>query len=166
MPTPDLDLRRLERDLVAEGATRPAGLAPGGRAATGLMAVVRDNLDALVALQVGGQTWNAIAAGLTKQGYTTADGRALTGGQLTGLISSVRRQAARRAAKVATRERRGDLLPAQPRREAGHRLTLSTDLAPTAPRELADPDGTSEEAIRRENLANLQGLLKPPSKKD
>ena len=130
------------------------------------MAVVRDNLDALVALQVGGQTWKSIAEGLTKQGYTTADGRALTGGQLTGIISSVRRQAARRAAKVAARERRGDLLPVQPRREAERRLTLSTDLAPTVPREPADPEGAGEEAIRRENLANLQGLLKPPSKKD
>ena len=68
---PRLDLRRLERDTAAADAGT-VQLAPGGRPATGLMQLVRDNLDALVALQAGGRTWGAIAAGLTAQGFRTA----------------------------------------------------------------------------------------------
>lgn len=169
MPKPPrLDLRRLERD-VANAAPRSAGLAPGGRPATGLMAVVRDNLDALVAMQAGGVTWNAIAAALTKQGFATGDGRDLTGAQVTGIVSSVRRQAKRRAAKAATRQTRADLpqqvLESRPKR----RLDLSADLAsPTASHDIAVSDAAdTEEAIRRDNLDKLQGLLKPAtSKKD
>lgn len=74
-----LDLSRLKRDLAASAKARDGmTLAPGGRAATGLMAMVRDNLDALLALKASGSTWKEIAAGLTAQGYATADGRPLT----------------------------------------------------------------------------------------
>jgi hypothetical protein len=167
MPKPPrLDLRRLERD-VATTAPRSEGLAPGGRPATGLMAVVRDNLDALLALQAGGVTWNAIAAALTKQGYTTGDGRPLTGAQITGIISSVHRQAKRRAAKGATRQARPDLPQPVPERTPERRLGLSTDLVPpTASRDLAAPDpAQTEDGIRRANLDKLQDLLKLPTPK-
>lgn len=163
---PHLDLHRLERD-VADTAARSAGLAPGGRPATGLMDVVRDNLDALTALQASGATWNAIAAALTKQGYATGDGRPLTGSQITGLISSVRRQARRRATKASTRRSLADLLPPVPDRGTELRLHLAADLvAPTAPRNSSASEAAeTEEAIRRGNLDKLQGLLKPPSSK-
>ena len=163
MPKPPrLDLRRLERD-VADAAPRSEGLAPGGRPATGLMAVVRDNLDALVAMQAGGVTWNAIAAALTKQGFATADGRDLTGAQITGIVSSVRRQAKRRAAKAATRQVRPDLPLASPERGPERRLSLSADLVPpTTSRELAASDlAQTEEGIRHENFDKLQDFLKP-----
>ena len=163
MPKPPrLDLRRLERD-VATATPRSEGFAPGGRPATGLMAVVRDNLDALVAMQVGGATWNTIAAALTKQGYATADGRDLTGGQITGIVSSVRRQAKRRAAKTATRQGRPDLPEPVPERGPDRRLSLSADLVtPTPSPDLAASDAArTEEAIRRESLDKLQDLLKP-----
>ncbi|WP_375454353.1 hypothetical protein [uncultured Methylobacterium sp.] len=163
---PHLDLRRLERD-VASAAPRSAGLAPGGRSATGLMALVRDNLDALVAMQAGGVTWNAIAAALTKQGYATGDGRDLTGAQVTGIVSSVRRQAKRRAAKAATRQTRADLPQPVAERGTERRLNLSADLVqPTASRDLVVSDAAdTEDAIRRENLDKLQGLLKPTTPK-
>lgn len=110
---PRLDLRRLARDAAATpGSSRKAG-APGGRPATGLMEAVRDHLDALVALQASGLTWDAVAAGLAAQGLTTADGRPITGRNLTGIISSVRRQAAARAARTAARAARPDR-PASP----------------------------------------------------
>ena len=100
---PRLDLRRLARDAAATPGSRRQAGAPGGRPATGLMDAVRDHLDALSALQAGGLTWDAVAAGLTAQGFTTADGQPITGRNLTGIISSVRRQAAARAAKTAAR---------------------------------------------------------------
>ena len=166
--SPRLDLRRLEQD-VADTMPRSDGLAPGGRPATGLMAIVRDNLDALVAMQAGGVTWNAIAAALTKQGYATSDGRDLTGAQITGIVSSVRRQAKRRAAKAASRQGRPDLLTPVPERGPDRRLSLSTDLvSPTSSPDLAASDAArTEEAIRRESLDKLQDLLKPSTlKKD
>jgi hypothetical protein len=111
MPTPSrFDLARLRRDLAAAAKAREGmTLAPGGRAATGLMALVRDNLDALLDLHASGSTWKEIAAGLTAQGYATADGRPLKDTQLTGVISSVRRQAARRAARQVAHYTRADL---------------------------------------------------------
>lgn len=107
-PPPRLDLRRLARDAAAAPGSRRETRAPGGRPATGLMEAVRANLDALVALQAGGLTWDAVAAGLTAQGFTTADGQPVTGRNLTGIISSVRRQAAARAARMAARAARLD----------------------------------------------------------
>ncbi|MCY1644082.1 hypothetical protein [Methylorubrum sp. SL192] len=162
MPKPTrLDLRRLERD-VSDAPLRSGGHAPGGRPATGLMAVVRDNLEALVAMQAGGVTWKAIAAGLTKQGYTTGDGRPLTGAQISGLVSSVRRQAKRRAAKMGARQTRSDL-PVDPSpRRTERRLALSADLASLAsPLDRTTSDaGRTEDAIRRENLDKLRDILK------
>ena len=75
---PRLDLRRLARDAAATPDSRRKAGAPGGRPATGLMDIVRDHLDALVALQAGGLTWDAVAAGLTAQGFTTAAGEPIT----------------------------------------------------------------------------------------
>jgi hypothetical protein len=159
MPKPRLDLNRLRKDAAASG-TRRTDLAPGGRPATGLMALVREHQEALVALQTGGLTWNAIAAALTAQGFTTADGRPLTGTHLTGLISSLRRQAARRSTREMARQGRADRPPAAGSPPA-RRLTLSTDLVPppVAPAQDALAEG-SEDAIRRESLARLQDLLK------
>lgn len=105
---PRLDLRRLARDAAATPGSRRTAGAPGGRAAMGLMDIVRGHLDALVALQAGGLTWDAVAAGLTAQGFTTADGQPITGRNLTGIISSVRRQAAARAARAEARAARPD----------------------------------------------------------
>lgn len=154
--SPRLDLRRLERDTAAATA-RATGLAPGGRPATGLMDLVRENLDALVALQqVEGRTWDAIAAGLTAQGFTTADGRTLTGTNLTGVISSVRRQTRRRAARQAAREAREDVTggyapaarrPARP--PTGDRPRLAPELQPPEPTPIDDDAPLSEAEIRR-----------------
>lgn len=169
MPKPPrLDLRRLERELVLAADARGPKLAPGGRPVTGLMALVRENLDALVALQAAGSTWKEIAAGLTAQGYKTADGRALTDTDLTGVISSVRRQAKRDAARAATRQSRLDLPQRVAPRGSERRLSLSADLVTSAPsRDSSSDASVSEEAIRRENLDKLQDLLKPSvSKKD
>ena len=111
-----LDLRRLARDAAATPGSRRKAGAPGGRPATGLMDAVRDHLDALIALQAGGLTWDAVAAGLTAQGFTTAGGQPITGRNLTGIISSVRRQAAAREARTAARAARPDR-PASPQSE-------------------------------------------------
>lgn len=118
---PRLNLTRLRRDAAAASGAHREVLAPGGRKATGLMDAVRKDLNALVALQAGGLTWNAIATALSAQGLTTADGRAITGRNLTGVVSSIRRQARRAATRDAGRKARGDA------------VALSEVSAPTAP---------------------------------
>lgn len=153
--SPRLDLRRLERDTAV--ATRATGLAPGGKPATGLMDLVRENLDALVALQrVEGRTWDAIAAGLSAQGFTTADGRTLTGTNLTGVISSVRRQTRRRADRQAAREARADVPsgstpPARRtvRPPVGDRPRLAAELQPLESAPASEDAPLSEAEIRR-----------------
>lgn len=125
---PRLDLRRLARDAAANPGSRRNAGAPGGRPATGLMDAVRDHLDALVALQAGGLTWDAVAAGLAAQGFTTADGQPITGRNLTGVISSVRRQAAARAARAAKQAARPD--------------------RPTSPRSVPAPTGSTPRSSR------------------
>ncbi|KMO35578.1 hypothetical protein [Methylobacterium aquaticum] len=130
---PRLDLRRLARDADAASGGRREALAPGGRPATGLMEAVRANLDALLALQAGGLTWDAIATALTAQGFTTAQGQPITGRNLTGIISSVRRQTAARAARMAARAARPDRpefsqRPAEPARPAFAPSRLAPEL--------------------------------------
>jgi hypothetical protein len=128
------------------------------------MALVREHRDTLVALQASGLTWGAIAAALTAQGFTTADGRPLTGTHLTGLISSLRRQMKRREAKSAALLGRADLAtatvptlaPAGPRRLG---LASDFDLPPEPGRPGGDA-AVDEAALRRANLAKLQDLLK------
>lgn len=151
---PKLDLTKLSRDLDRRRRDRPDGVGPGGRAITGAMAIVRDNLAQLEALHAAGASWVDIAAGLSAQGIRRGDGEALTGRQLTALIASVRRQHQRREAKVTARRTRPDL-PAPPVRK----LTLATDLA--GPSSMRPPDpAAAEETLRREQLASLQDLLK------
>lgn len=159
-----LDVRRLKKDVAL--TPRPSGvLAPGGRPATGLMEAVRDNFDAILALKATGASWGAIASGLSAQGYTTADGRPVDAKNLTGVISSLRRQTARRATKAEARMSRSDL--PRPATRPSRRLSLASELA--APRSAPSSVAASatEEAIRSAALEKLQGLLKPdPTTKD
>ena len=144
---PRLDLRRLARDADAVPGGRREALAPGGRPATGLMDAVRANLDALLALQAGGLTWDAIAAGLTAQGFTTAQGRPITGRNLTGIVSSVRRQTAARAARMETRAARPDRPEPKPHPAEPARSTpASFRLAPELRRERAAQAPAGEDA--------------------
>jgi hypothetical protein len=164
---PRLDLRRLARDAAATPGSRRKAGAPGGRPATGLMDAVRDHLDALIALQAGGLTWDAVAAGLTAQGFTTADGQPITGRNLTGIISSVRRQAAAREARTATRAARPDR-PASPQSvpiptgSAQRSSRLAPELSPD--REPPGPSATdaplTEAEIRRLQAEKHSHLFK------
>ncbi len=164
---PKLDLKRLAKDVDVLRKSRPADLGPGGRRLTGAMAIVRDNLEALEALHASGTTWVDIAAGLAAQGVTQGNGDPITGNRLTALRASVKRQAAKRAERQARRSVRPDLRRERPsaRPEVTPRLTLSKDLAPSRPADDEASSETSEEAIRRENLAKLHDLLKSPPKK-
>jgi hypothetical protein len=128
---PHLDLRRLARDATTAPGSRREARAPGGQPATGLMEAVRANLDALLALQAGGLTWDAVAAGLTAQGFTTTGGQPITGRNLTGIISSVRRQAAARAARAATRAARPDR--PEPARQSAPRIGATPPSSRLAP---------------------------------
>lgn len=142
-PPARLDLRRLARDAAAVPGSRREVRAPGGRPATGLMQAVRANLDALLAMQAGGLTWDAVAAGLTAQGFTTANGQPITGRNLTGVISSLRRQAAARAARAAVRAARPDRRePAASPSDRPNPAASSSRLAPELSR---DPPGPASQ---------------------
>ena len=155
---PRLDLRRLARDAAATPNGHRKACAPGGRPATGLMEAVRDHLDALVALQAGGLTWDAVAAGLTAQGFTTADGGPITGRNLTGVISSVRRQAATRAARAAKRAARPDRaalapLPATSTGSGPRPTRLAPELHPD--RAIPEP-GPTDAPLTEADIRRLQ----------
>lgn len=158
---PKLDLKRLAEDVDTLRRSRPAGLGPGGRRLTGSMAIVRDNLDALEALKAGGSSWVDIAAGLAAQGVTQGEGDPITGKRLTALISSVKREVAKEAAKQeaaqARRARRPDLrqAPATPSR----RLRLASDLT-SKPLTPPESSAASEQAIRQAQLDGLQDLIR------
>ncbi len=168
---PRLDLLRLARDAASTPDAQRGALAPGGRPATGLMRAVRDNLDELLALKAEGRTWAAIAAGMTAQGFATADGRAITERNLTGVVASVRRQTRRLAAKEAGRRNRGDLRneefpnsslgsapPPATANSARQRPSLSPDLVRDAATSL--PPRPAKDESRRAALARAQSLLK------
>lgn len=122
------------------------------------MEAVRDHLDALVALQAGGLTWDAVAAGLTAQGFTTADGGPITGRNLTGVISSIRRQAAARAARAAERAARPDraALARPPAAPAGADPRL-TWLAPELRPDRATPSpGPTDAPLTEAEIRQMQ----------
>lgn len=158
---PKLDFKRLTNDVDALRRSRPADLGPGGRRLTGAMAIVRDNLDALEAMHAGGATWGDIAAGLAAQGVTQGAGDPLTAKRLTALCASVKRQAAKRAAKQAKvqveRSRRLDLRPTPV--APARRLQLASDLTPKplTPPELS---AASEQEIRQAQFDGLQDLIR------
>lgn len=59
IPKPRLDLHRLRKDAPAYASQR-IDLAPGVRHATGLMALVYEHQEDLIALQVSGLTWTPL----------------------------------------------------------------------------------------------------------
>ncbi|RDJ20275.1 hypothetical protein DWF00_19950 [Bosea caraganae] len=148
-----LDLTRLSRDVACLRKSHPAGLGPGGRPATGAMAIVRENLGRLEALHAAGFSWVDIAVGLAAQNVLHGSGRPLTGRQLTGLIASVRRQQRRRETKATRRATRTDLSTVT------STLTLAAELS--APAQLPALSTIPTEAdLRRERLASLGSLMK------
>lgn len=152
----DLDLRRLKRDVARSQASRPTGMAPGGRRSTGSMAVVRRHLPQLDALRAEGATWAEIAAALAAQGLTQGEAQTpITAKRLTALVALVRKAEAKRSASIAKRTDRSDAPGGQPNAS----LTLSTDL--TVPgRGAAAQAVPSEETNRHAALARSKSLLK------
>lgn len=146
-----IDVKKLRRAVAARKAARPDGIGPGGRVATGAMALVRSNLGAFDDLRAGGATWAEIAAGLAEQGMTQGDGEPITAKRLTALVALVRKADATRAAKASVRQGRGDLAAepkADTKRTADTKLRLAAELTrpPTAPTD----HGPSEGELRRE----------------
>lgn len=151
----DLDLRKLRRDVAKSQASRPVGLAPGGRRATGSMAVVRRHLAQLDALRSDGATWAEIAAGLAGQGVTQGEGLPITAKRLTALVTLIRKAEARKTAVQAKRAGRSDA----PTEAAPPSMSLSADLA--KPKPGGDVGTASTEEIHRHAaLARSKALLK------
>ena len=123
------------------------------------MAVVRDNLKEIEALNAAGKSWVAIAAALAKQGVTQGDNQPITSKRLTALIASVKRQAARKAEKHAARSQRQDLLSAPSPDHRGSPLKLAHELTHGARQEEPSASMTEEE-IRRANFDKHSSLFK------
>jgi hypothetical protein len=125
------------------------------------MALVRSNLVAFDELRAGGATWAEIAAGLAEQGMTQGGGEPITAKRLTALVTLVRKADATRAAKVAARQERGDLLvrrKAVAKRSAGAKLQLAAEL--TSLPAAATDRGPSEGDLRREAFDRHDHLFK------
>ncbi len=149
----DLDLRKLKGDVAKRQAARPVGIAPGGRRATGSMAIVRQHLAEFDALRAKGATWAEIASGLAEQGVTQGENQEpITAKRLTSLVSFVRKAEAKRVAAIAARKDLAGTGGAQKvaAPKAGSRLSLSPELASPTP---AKGDEVSEDEIRREAFA-------------
>ena len=160
-PVPKLDLKRLRADVKRIEDNRPADRGPGGRRITGSMAIVRENLPALLEMRAKGGRWVDIAAGLALQGVTQGAGNEpITGKRLTALIASIRKQEARKAEKQAQRAQRRDVgKPFEGGASSRSKLRLAPEL--TRRQAPAQTDSAAaEEAIRRSGLATVQALFK------
>jgi len=159
-PVPKLDLKRLRADVKRIEDNRPADGGPGGRRITGSMAIVRENLPALLEMRAKGGRWVDIAAGLALQGVTQgASNGPITGKRLTALIASIRNQEARKAAKQAQRAQRRDVgKPFEGGASSRSKLRLAPELTRQAPAQT--DSAAAEEAIRRSGLATVQALFK------
>ncbi len=156
-----IDLKKLRRTVAARKAARPDGIGPGGRVATGAMALVRSNLGAFDELRASGATWAEIAAGLAEQGMTQGDGEPITAKRLTALVTLVRKADATRAAKASARQGRGDLAAGSKlaaKRTTDTKLRLAAELIPS-PLAATDP-GPSEGDLRREAFDRHNHLFK------
>lgn len=156
MVASDIDLKQLKRAVAHRQASRPAGVAPGGRRATGSMAIVRQHLAQFDRMRADGATWAEIAAGLAEQGVTQGEGQEpITARRLTALVTLVRQAEAKRAASIAKRAHRPDAPP----EGAISPLTLSTDLATPA----TEPEirrASPEEINRHAALARSKTILR------
>lgn len=165
----DLDLRKLKGDVAKRQAARPVGIAPGGRRATGSMAIVRQHLADFDALRAKGATWAEIAAGLAEQGVTQGENREpITAKRLTAIVTLVRKAEVKRAEVTAQKASRADLRrdPAPPTATDRTRLALAPELrTPDAPS--ASSVHEAEEEYRLNKLRRVEGFFKPdPSDKD
>lgn len=152
-----LDPKRLARDALKAQSTRPDSLV--GRETTGVTRAVRAALPAIRRLRSAHVTWAAIAEAITQQGIRQSNGEPLTASRLTSIVSQVERQERRKAEQHVARQTRGDLavraLPATSRRSPAFAAPIVPVPSSSSPR----LEG-SEEALRRQGLAELQALLK------
>ena len=165
----DLDLRKLKGDVAKRQAARPVGIAPGGRRATGSMAIVREHLADLDALRAKGATWAEIAAGLAEQGVTQGEGREpITAKRLTAIVTLVRKAEAKRAEATARRVSRADLrrAPAPPPVTDRARLALAAELG-ASDASSASSVHEAEQEYRLDKLRRVESFFKPgPSDQD
>lgn len=165
----DLDLRKLKGDVAKRQAARPVGVAPGGRRATGSMAIVRQHLADLEALRAKGATWAEIAAGLAEQGMTQGEaGEPITAKRLTAIVTLVRKAEVKRAEVTAQRASRIDLrrAPAPSPATDRTRLALAPELR-TSDAPSASSVHEAEEEYRLDKLRRVESFFKPdPSDED
>jgi hypothetical protein len=156
-----LDLKRLKTDVQQCDQDRPADW--GGRRLTGAMAIVRDNMKEIEALRDAGASWVSIAEGLARQGVTQGDNQPITAKRLTALIASVKRQAARKAEKLALRAQRQDLPPSAPPKRGSPLVKLARELTDPS-RQEARGSSPTEEDIRQANFDKHSNLFRKDAK--
>jgi len=152
-----LDLKRLRADIAKHENEKAS--APAARRLTGAMAIVRDNLAEIEALNAAGKSWAAIAAALAQQGVTQGENQPITARRLTALIASVKREATRQEAKLESRAQRRDLSPTK----SSEQTRTARRLAPELTRQRSDtpPVATmTEEEIRRANFDKHSALFR------
>lgn len=164
-----LDFTALRRAVRRHRSSHEAR--PDRRKTTGATALIRAALPEIRRLRdVEGQPWAVIAAALGEQGvHEGQEGRPIGADRLIALVRHIEAQIERKAAKRAGKSARSDVAPpvglprsaTQSPAASGPvtRLRLASELQPR-PAAAVENEQLSEDAIRRENLARLQHLLK------
>ncbi len=148
-----------------KAAKRLAEGRPDRRKSSDLMATVRPLMAVIRQLRDDKVRWAVIAASLAEQGVVEGGGRPLSQRRLTSAFSKLEAQAAKQAARMEARGRRGDLagVSSAETNAAWVRKGASVRLAPelTNPRRDADErPPISEAEILREQRQKQQHLFK------
>ena len=148
-----LDPRRLARDAKTLEAKRPAGAI--GRETTGVTRAVRALMPAIRELREAGVRWAAIADALARQGVVGSDGQPLKANRLTAVVDRIVQVERGKAAKTLARSGRADLsVPPSPDAPPQKPPT------PVADQPSPDPRHRTAEQIRRDDLLDLDAILK------
>ena len=138
---------------------------PDRRKSSDLMATVRPLMGVIDQLRADVVPWAVIAASLAEQGVVEGDGRPLTDKRLTSVVSKLKAQAEKRAARMQARGLRSDLAQAPNMRSPASSTagSATAQLAPelTAVRvETETCPPISEAEILREQRDKHQHLFK------
>lgn len=149
----------IDRQRLLKDAPRLDKSLPRRKENTGATAAVAAVLPDILAMRAAGVRWVAIAAALAKQGVVQGDDRRpISANRLTSIVHDLQQRKKAHEERVQKRADRPDLIksPSTPKAP----LMLAAEL--TTSRTL-EQNKITEEDIRRDNLAGIQHLLKPPT---
>jgi hypothetical protein len=148
----------IDRQRLLKDAPRLDKSLPRRKENTGATAAVAAVLPDILSMRAAGVRWVAIAAALAKQGVVEGDDRRpISANRLTSIVHELQQRKKAIDERLQKRAHRPDLVKSRSAPKAP--LMLAPEL--TTSRKL-EQNKITEEDIRRDNLAGIQHLLKPP----